>query len=98
MADENFVSALETGDLGAVTYFVESRGGLATLEGGTDPLQLAAGGGHAAVVEYLLERCGDEVMDVMCRGTAPWAVLAAVRNNNRDIVDMILRQGGQVSL
>ena len=34
MADENFVSAVEQGDVWGVSYFLDSRGGLDTLLGG----------------------------------------------------------------
>ena len=33
MADENFVSAVEQGDVWGVSYFLDSRGGLDTLLG-----------------------------------------------------------------
>ena len=56
MADENFVSALEQGDVWGVSYFLDSRGGLHTLLGDCDPLLVAVRHHQHQVLGLLLGR------------------------------------------
>ena len=56
MADENFVSAVEQGDVWGVSYFLDSRGGLGTLLSDCDPLLIAVRSKQHLVVDLLLDR------------------------------------------
>ena len=56
MADENFLSAIEQGDVWAVSYFLDSRGGLDTLIEDCDPVLVAVRSCQAAVLDLLFSR------------------------------------------
>ena len=57
MADENFVSAVEQGDVWGVSYFLDSRGGIDTLLGDCAPLLVAVRHHQHRVLDLLLDRC-----------------------------------------
>ena len=56
MADENFLSALEQGDVCGVSYFLDSRGGLETLLDDCDPVLVTVRHHQHQLLDFLLTR------------------------------------------
>jgi ankyrin repeat protein len=99
MEQQDFLGAVERGDAAAVAAMLAADPGLAASRSGqpADPVALAAGRGHLAVLRLLLEHGAMEAIEGDPR-EAPTALMAAAGAGQQAAVALLLEHGADPAL